>query len=88
MAAENIANRRFDKFPNLESVVARSLWPTPTASMSKGSSPAALTRKNGKDRSRDRLDHFLQATEGSGHLNPQFVEWLMGYPIGWSDLQP
>jgi len=21
-------------------------------------------------------------------LNPRFVEWLMGFPIGWTDLQP
>lgn len=23
-----------------------------------------------------------------GHLNPDWVEWLMGYPIGWSALEP
>jgi hypothetical protein len=22
----------------------------------------------------------------SGQLNPTWVEWLMGYPIGWTDL--
>jgi len=21
-----------------------------------------------------------------GHAKPEFGEWLMGYPIGWSDL--
>jgi len=21
-----------------------------------------------------------------GQLNPEFVEWLMGFPIGWTDL--
>ena len=28
--------------------------------------------------------------EGSvgGSLNPAWVEWLMGWPIGWTDLQP
>lgn len=36
MAAENIQNRAADKFPNLESVVARSLWPTPTTPTSGG----------------------------------------------------
>ena len=63
-------------------------WPTPTATMHKGSSPAALTRKDGQDRSRDRLDHALQAAEGSGSLNPTWVEWLMGFPTGHTDLQP
>jgi hypothetical protein len=23
-----------------------------------------------------------------GHLNPEFVEWLMGWPIGWTDSEP
>jgi hypothetical protein len=22
----------------------------------------------------------------SGALNPQWVEWLMGFPVGWTDL--
>lgn len=25
--------------------------------------------------------------ENSGQLNPNWVEWLMGYPIGWTDLK-
>ena len=62
-------------------------WPTPVASMAKGSSPASLTRKNGRDRSKDRLDHAIMASDG-GPLNPQWVEWLMGWPIGWTDLKP
>ncbi|MCI8210716.1 hypothetical protein AUC61_14350 [Pseudomonas sp. S25] len=62
-------------------------WPTPVASMAKGSSPAALTRKSGADRSNDRLDHAVMASDG-GQLNPQWVEWLMGWPIGWTELKP
>lgn len=62
------------------------LWPTPCASMSKGSSPASLTRRNGRDRSSDRLDHAVMAADG-GQLNPQWVEWLMGFPIGHTDLK-
>jgi hypothetical protein len=23
-----------------------------------------------------------------GHLNPEWAEWLMGWPIGWTDLKP
>ena len=71
---------------NLRTKVARS-WPTPVASMAKGSSPAALTRKSGADRSNDRLDHAVMATDGS-QLNPEWVEWLMGWPIGWTELKP
>ncbi|EXB27467.1 putative cytosine-specific methyltransferase [Acinetobacter baumannii 1437282] len=61
--------------------------PTPTASMSKGSSPATLTRKDGKSRVNDRLDHHVMNSHG-GKLNPDWVEWLMGWPIGWTDLKP
>nr|WP_316176193.1 hypothetical protein [Bradyrhizobium sp. SZCCHNRI1073] len=68
---------------NLQTAVQR--WPTPTATMFKGSSPAALTRKNGADRSNDRLDHAVMASDG-GQLNPTWVEWLMGFPLGWTDL--
>ena len=62
------------------------LWPTPTTCMIKGSSPASLTRKDGRDRSSDRLDHAVMAIDG-GKLNPRWVEWLMGFPIGHTDLQ-
>lgn len=62
-------------------------WPTPVASMAKGSSVNALTRKSGANRSNDRLDHAVMAVDG-GHLNPEWVEWLMGWPIGWTDLKP
>lgn len=70
---------------NLQTAVR--MWPTPVATMSKGSSPGALTRKSGRDRSNDRLDHAVMAADG-GQLNPMWVEWLMGWPIGWTDLKP
>jgi len=65
----------------------RQTWPTPVASMAKGSSPRALTRKSGASRIRDRLDHAVMASD-RGQLNPEWVEWLMGWPIGWTDLKP
>jgi len=70
----------------IEAVSART-WPTPVASASKGSSQAALKRKSGADRSKARLDHAVMASDG-GQLNPEWVEWLMGWPIGWTELKP
>ena len=35
--------------------------------------------------------HSSKRTPGSGvggSLNPLWVEWLMGWPIGWTDLRP
>jgi len=67
--------------PNLQTMVK--IWPTPVQSMHKGSSPASLTRKDGQDRSHDQLDHAVMTANG-GQLNPQWVEWLMGWPLGWT----
>lgn len=80
------------KRPTLALMARKNLWPerlypTATASMSKASSLKALTRKDGRDRTYDRLDHFVYATEG-GRLNPEWVEWLMGWPIGLTGLKP
>jgi DNA (cytosine-5)-methyltransferase 1 len=87
MAAENIQNRVNDKFPNLESVVARTMWPTPTASDYRGSGPTVV-RKDGKNRLNDRLDYATeQRAQNGGQLNPTWVEWLMGFPTGWTDLK-
>jgi len=58
------------------------LWPTPTASAHKGSGQTGTMR--------DRLDYAAERPEGeriSGQLNPQWVEWLMGFPAGWTDLE-
>jgi hypothetical protein len=60
-------------------------WPTPTARIWKGGG-GAMTRKDGKSRS-DMLDWAVEYQTG-GRLNPQWVEWLMGWPVGWTDLKP
>ncbi len=66
---------------------AAAYWPTPTKSCSKGSGPTMI-RKNGKRRG-DRLDYATErmadGTPIGGKLNPTWVEWLMGWPLGWTD---
>jgi len=54
-------------------------WPTPTASDHKGGTDA-IRKDTGKPRT-DRLDHLIEPNSG-GQLNPEWVEWLMGWPIG------
>lgn len=75
---------------------AAKLWPTPTASLAdkggritprKGREGGTLVRKNGRDRSNYRIDHAVMASDG-GQLNPEWVEWLMGWPIGHTALKP
>ena len=67
------------QLPNLARTtteIGSGLWPTPTAHNAKeGAYPAEYTRKT----------PTLSAQAG-GKLNPAWVEWLMGFPIGHTDL--
>lgn len=58
-------------------------WPTPSVCMAKGAS-GAIIRKDGKNRRNDRLDYAVYT--GAGQLNPDWVESLMGLPMGWTDM--
>ena len=51
----------------------RRMWATPRCGGSQGSSPVGLA-------------HGDLAAQVGGQLNPTWVEWLMGFPIGWTDL--
>jgi DNA (cytosine-5)-methyltransferase 1 len=31
---------------------------------------------------------LVSPEELTGPLNPEWVEWLMGWPLGWTDLKP
>ena len=58
------------------------LWPTPCHQGGGGI--------NGGSHSRETLYKIVGETEGKkmgGSLNPNWVEWLMGYPLGWTDLK-
>ena len=62
------------------------LMPTPRASDWKGSGPA---RWIGGGVYRHQLIELLEATPRgvTGRLNPEWIEWFMGYPIGWTELE-
>jgi hypothetical protein len=51
-------------------------WPTPTQSDGLGG-PGHSGRDGGKN----------LRTVVAGSLNPTWVEWLMGFPLGWTDLE-
>ena len=72
--------------PNLATAVK--LYPTPKArDFRTGDNPdsrQARQKKSGKYHSPDLND----VAAPSGQLNPTWVEWLMGYPEGWTELSP
>ena len=63
------------------------LWPTPMKSLA-GKSPKTLEMaKNGECQMT--LDRMLAIQgDGIGLPNPQWVEWLMGWPMDWTDTRP
>ena len=56
------------------------MWPTPTArdwKSGRGEQPRKIAD----------ISSIVERNGESGQLNPEFVEYLMGYPIGWTDLK-
>ncbi len=64
----------------LESAVKK--WPTPRKEMAHGYCKSRLENPE-LARKECRLEDQV-----SGQLNPDWVEWLMGFPIGWTSLNP
>lgn len=72
--------------------IAVRMWPTPTAGDSRGS--GSRNTANSKARPGISLTDAVRGDGGKGRrnspsigaLNPNWVDWLMGYPAGWTDL--
>jgi len=72
------------KTRNLNDQIAK--WPTPNASDHIQRKTSASWKEKG------RVNYVLSNPEVTGvhggQLNPTWVEWLMGWPLGWTDLKP
>ena len=62
------------RFPNLETMVGRQMWPTPTAHNAKETNAPSEANRNTP----------TLASQAGGKLSPLWVEWLMGFPIGFT----
>lgn len=65
------------KSPDLPAIVV--MFPTPTKSDGSGGPGTSPRRMGGKN-----LRTVVAESDGNGRLNPAWVEWLMGLPIGWT----
>ena len=65
-------------------------WPTPAARDYKGANSKEHCEVNGTGRKHmDQLPNAVahgDKPEPSGQLSPDWVEWLMGWPIGWTSM--
>jgi hypothetical protein len=72
----------------------KEMFPTPTTRDYKGANGFETTKKKMAEGLRahmgqlpNAIQHLEQKPIG-GTLNPTWVEWLMGWPLGWTDLKP
>ena len=74
----------------LNSTVER-MWPTPRAQDAKHGAATEWELNTDHAGTRDSLrvqvEHRKTEVEAGGSLNPAWVEWLMGYPSGWTDCE-
>ena len=61
------------------------MWPTPRASSHQN--PVEHGR-GGRDLVAEVYVRETGKVPTTGQLNPTWVEWLMGFPLGWTDLEP
>jgi len=77
---EEGAKKELARGKNVDLGVAVKLVPTPTARdwrSGKGKTQSERGRTAGPS----------LAEVSGGQLNPRWVEWLMGFPLGWTDLE-
>ena len=70
--------------PSLDTMARKNLWPTPTARDYKDSPK----QKHRGHRDDSKLPMRVYKETSGGHLNPTWVEWLMGLPLEWTALRP
>ena len=87
-ALKSIADARERKRQiTLVSSVKHNSYPTPRSSDGKGSSRLNAANKCRMRGYSPNLQEHIAEISGGGKLNPRWVEWLMGWPIGWSSLE-
>jgi hypothetical protein len=62
------------------------MWPTPTAGDSRGARNSTAIRKDSQSKHHEGTTLTDAAVPTGGKLNLMWVEWLMAWPIGWTDL--
>jgi DNA (cytosine-5)-methyltransferase 1 len=65
------------------------VWPTLRASDYKGAtSPDAMSKAAKRGFNPNLPEATAATTTNGGQLNPTFCEWLMGWPLEWTELKP
>ena len=73
---------------NLIEAVSAARWPTPRSQNAEPRNHKVWLRPSSEPQN---LENAIAAREPAaigGQLNPTWVEWLMGFPLGWTVLEP
>jgi hypothetical protein len=70
----------------LARAVYADLWPTPRAAEAQHHGRVSVNHKGQTDTAEAVNQAQIAVGHPTGSLNPTWVEWLMGFPIGWTDL--
>ena len=81
---DNVKRRGRDK-GNLEEKIAQETWPTPTTRDYKGGRKFETLEKSGRNENNSLPDKVNAENKKTAALNPDWVEWLMGYAPGYTD---
>lgn len=65
-------------------ILGNGIWPTPATRDYKGARTPRAMQKTGRNPATNSLPDALGAHSGLS-VNPNWVEWLMGFPIGFTD---
>ena len=69
--------------PSLETMAKAGMLPTPNSRDYKGAPGQGCQERGGHQSS---LPAAVSNGPGTGRLSPCFVEWMQGYPAGWTDV--
>jgi hypothetical protein len=73
---------------NLTAEAKRAMWPTPCASDNRDRGHVGMPAIQRRVEIGKQIGLGQSVSETSVALNPDWVEWLMGWPIGWTDCEP
>lgn len=73
---------------NAVQIEERKTWATPRTSDYKSCGPVGSKSHHHMTEKQYLCAQVKEEDQPTGHLNPTWVEWLMGWPIGWTDSKP
>jgi hypothetical protein len=88
-ASENDQGRKADAMMDgISSWKSQGRGATLTTAVKRWTTPTAHNAKEGGFPAEYERNTPTLAAQAGGSLNPTWVEWLMGWPLGWTDLKP